>query len=171
MLFKAFVCFPILKANKKIMCNPAAPSSGQQWCVSSGATVEVIDWINEWMNGNLVYHLYLRNQKAKNSETQSIDSAWGVLLNETIAVFLGDWDREFWSFKGIYFRAFISGRPEARDDTFRSREVLTIKIWACSVFPFSSYEWICTGGAWPKWRTRFYFRFLNVKQLSIVTLQ
>ena len=81
------------------MRNPAAPSSGQQWNYSLHLTVEVF----EWMNGNLVFHLYLGNQKAKNSETQSIDSAWGVLLNETIAVFLGDWARELW---GILFWGF-----------------------------------------------------------------
>ena len=74
------------------MRNPAAPSSGQQWYHSLHFTVEVF----EWMNGNLFFYLYLRNQKAKNSETQSIDSAWGALLNETIKVFLGDWGWELW---------------------------------------------------------------------------
>ena len=175
------------------MRNPAAPSSGQQWNYSLHLTVEVF----EWMNGNLVFHLYLGNQKAKNSETQSIDSAWGVLLNETIAVFLGDWARELWGilFWGFYLwnaqgklhhiwidasqgralsnelshkvrgglgrelRAFKVGVPRTNDPrggalprpaTIRfdqePGDVLTIKIWARSDFPFSSYEWICTGG-------------------------
>ena len=81
------------------MSNTAAPSSWQQWNYSLHLTVEVF----EWMNGNLVFHLYLGNQKAKNSEIQSIDSSWGALMNETIAVFLGDWSPELWPFKGISF--------------------------------------------------------------------
>ena len=58
---------------------------------------------------------------AKNSKPQSIDSAWGALLNETITVFLGDWGRELWPFKGMSFGAVFSGMPRANYTTFESK--------------------------------------------------
>ena len=73
------------------------------------------------MNGNLVFHLYLGNEKVKKSETQNLDSVRGALLNETIPVLVADRGRELCQLKGISFGAYISGMPRPNRTKLESK--------------------------------------------------
>ena len=100
--------------------------------------------------------LYLGNARAKSHHTR-IEARWGrALSNKLSHKDLRGLGREIQPFQiGVSRTSDPRGggalpSPATLDFDQEPGEDLTIKIWACCDFPFSSYEWICTEGAWPK---------------------